>query len=139
MNVSAKFLFGAMMAGLVAACDSPPPSAARAQSEAVPVPAAEIRSMLAGRTWGWTSSGPGGGIYFAPDGSAVIHHEGRNHDTTWSTRDGAFCYQHPRGDRCWVVARRDGALISRSLWQAEHPNEYVWDYEGQVRRGRHLG
>lgn len=117
---------------VVSACTSIPPGTTA-------VPADEIKSSLSGRTWSWPVGGPGAGIYFAPDGRATLFWQGKPWDTTWSARDGAFCYQHTSGDRCWAVYEKDGQVYSRSLWQAEHSEPYHWDPAKDTRRGRHLG
>lgn len=132
MHSIVKGMFCVALMGFAAGCTTTPPGTTA-------VPASEVRTMLAGNTWGWPSSGPGGGIYFNPDGTAEIFHQGELWNTTWSTRNGAFCYQHPEGDRCWGMYRRDGVLVSRSHWQEQWNEPYDWNYESEVRRGRHLG
>lgn len=131
MKLSARLSLTVMAVALLSGCTSTPPGAAA-------VPAAEIRGLIAGNTWMWASEGPGAGLYFAPDQKAFLHWRGTTYETTWSVRDGAFCYQHTSGDRCWGVYRRDGQLVSRSLWQPEFANPYDWNYQDEVRRGRHV-
>lgn len=119
-----------VLSALLVSCTSTPGT--------TPVSAADIQQSLSDRTWLWDVGGPGAGIYFAADGNATFVWEGRPWQTTWKTRNGAFCYEHESGDRCWALYERDGVLYSRSLWQPDYPNEYAWDPADNTRPGRHI-
>lgn len=127
-----KIAGAAFASALMSACTSIPPGATA-------IPADDIKSSLSGRSWLWDIAGKGAGIYFAGNGTAVIHLEGKNYDTTWSTRDGAFCYKGPDKDRCWALYARDGRTYSKSLWQPEYSDEYPWDARSNTVPGRRIG
>ena len=80
-----------------------------------PLPAAEVQSLLSGKTAGgrW----PGGSaylLYFAPEGAATYREpEKQAVEGSWRVADsGALCLVFPaRPEACYGVARESGSLV----------------------------
>lgn len=127
-------LLSTTLALLAAGCTSVPPGARAISAD-------EIESALSGHTWSWEEGGgPRAGIYFAADKQAEIRWQGQLYRTTWSTRDGAFCYRDDDAgkDRCWALYEKDGTLYNYSLWQPEYSEPYEWNAAEELRKGRHI-
>jgi hypothetical protein len=120
-------ILGVLSLVALAACQTLPPGASAFTAE-------EIRDSLAGRTWLWTG-GSGGGVYFAPDGSARVLWEGEYHDTTWSTENGRFCHSERF---CWSYYEKDGETWSGSLFQDEFREPYRFNVERDMLAGNRL-
>lgn len=127
-----RFAIGSLSTLIIvlSGCNSIPSGATMVSSD-------QIRSSLAGYTWVWDDGGPGAGIYFAKNGQAAAHWKGESFNTTWSTRDGAFCYKGPDKDRCWAFYEKDGVTYARAQWDAGYRDPFPWADE-TVRRGRHV-
>lgn len=104
----------------------------------VPVSAYALETSLSGRTWLWKEGGPDAGLYFSPDKKAFGRWKGDSWTSTWSTRDGAFCFRAQEGDRCWAVYEKDGQTYSFSLWQDEYRVPYRWNTATDTVPGRQV-
>lgn len=125
-----KHYLPAAFASLLAACTTLPPGA-------IPYSSTEIEAVLTGRTWLWNS---GGGLYFGPNGKAIIKLEDGVYDTDWVAEDGKFCHSttHKGGPYCWGIFKKDGKTFQYSLFQPEYSEPYPWNPQMDTVRGNRI-
>lgn len=93
---SPKFLLPLALAALLAACASGPPPATDFPAGAKAPSAAEVTTLLRGKSFDF--SGPGGvRTDYAKEGNAItVYFSGRSDVGTWRTEDGRVCLENFR-------------------------------------------